>query len=458
MKITLFRRVRKAIIDKKYGLILISILFIIFFCIGMVHRDYIWLYDVADYWKRGRILAENRFNLLSIDGFRGYIYPLYLAFLQTVGDRVCFYAMNALIISFFVAYILPSIILDSYKVSKKHIPYVVISAICLCILYEGIFIYPLSDSIAIIFLGIAIFFHKKSTVERKVFHSLLAGIFCYWSYNVRTIYLFALISLIMIQIYEVLKNKSLIYYIIKRNVFFLMGVFIASIPQIIVNYLSDNILTLKVPTNGLMLNQIYWGITRQRYDTYIPNFIDQNHNIPQINFLDHRGERILEILELSSIDSWKDVVYVYISYPIEMALMYIRHFLNMIFPCWPEIYVKDLHSPKWHLGLLAVTIFFVTTYAVFTKELRNKNNLIYFIPMIVPVILIVPGAVEYRFALPVYFFAIAQLAFNVDWLKLRKKLKQNIKNVAILYFLVLLLCFTVWSSMLEAEEIIPLLM
>lgn len=138
-----------------------------------------------------------------------------------------------------------------------------------------------------------------------------------------------------------------------------IGSFIAGIPQIIMNYLNLGKVSIKVPTNGLMLQQMFWGIKYQRYDTYIAFNSDLTHSFPQCFFEDPTGMLILNKLGMNTFSTWGDYIKLFIHYPFDVIAIYVRHLVNFIFPCWPQMYVQDLNSLKWPFGILGVSILFL---------------------------------------------------------------------------------------------------
>ena len=61
-----------------------------------------WTYDAYDYWNRGEEILNNGFSLKGIDGFRGYVYPFYLAVVNAIGGKIAWFAINAILTAFFV--------------------------------------------------------------------------------------------------------------------------------------------------------------------------------------------------------------------------------------------------------------------------------------------------------------------------------------------------------------------
>lgn len=68
------------------------------------------IYDAADYWGRGEALwTEGRLNLLGIDGFRGYVFPLFLGTCNHYAGQLGWRLMNAAMISSIFTIIVPSL-------------------------------------------------------------------------------------------------------------------------------------------------------------------------------------------------------------------------------------------------------------------------------------------------------------------------------------------------------------
>ena len=284
-------------------------------------------------------------------------------------------------------------------------------------------------------------------------YSALIGIFSYFAYNIRTIYLFSLVGIIAIYIIVSLRNGRKLISIISIGIGYLM----AGIPQMIMNYLNLGEISIQVPTNGLMLQQMFWGIQYQRYDTYIAFNSDAIHSAPQCYFVDPTGMTILNKMGLSSFSSWGDYVRLFIHYPFDVIAIYVRHLVNFIFPCWPQMYVQDLNSLKWPFGILGVSILFLGVYLVISKSYRDDKYLWLMMPVLIPSILIIPGAVEYRFSLGIYFYILFNICFNTDWKKFRENMKKDNVKVIVTYLVVLMFCLAVWSSMLAMEATTPLL-
>ena len=437
------------------GFLLFLFCYFYFVLIEMMFRSIPWMYDVADYWLRGCTLSNGGFKLNSIDGFRGYLYPFFLAIVNSIGGRLAWYIVNPAIMSVILLSLLKGLNVE-YKNDKEFNIKVIVMVVMVGILFAGTIAFPLSDFMALACVCAALLFLNKWMTEKggKIFlYSTLAGIFSYFAYNIRTIYLFSLIGLVVIYIALSLRNKRKLLSIIGFGI----GCFVAGIPQIIMNYLNLGKLSIKVPTNGLMLQQMFWGIQYQRYDTYIVGTSDLIHPTPKCFFADPSGMLILNKLGLSSFSTWGDYIKLFIHYPFDVIAIYVRHLVNFIFPCWPQVYVQNLDSLKWPFGILGVSILFLGVYLIISRSYKNAKYLWLLIPVFVPSLLIIPGAVEYRFSLGIYFYILFNICFNTDWKEFKKSIKKDKVKVIVTYLVVLMFCIAVWSSMLAMEATTPLL-
>lgn len=173
-------------------------------------------------------------------------------------------------------------------------------------------------------------------------------------------------------------------------------------------------------------------------------------------FNDAAGIKLLNEAGISEFTSWGEFIGVFLKHPIDVILMYFRHFINYLLPCFPEIYVENLNSAKWGWGILCVTILFITGFVILNKCIKKPENILSFIPVITPGIFIIPGAVEYRFSLPIYFFALCLLCFNTDGAKVKEVFLASKWRTLFIYLLTGLMCFSIWSQMLASESVTPL--
>lgn len=415
----------------------------------IVTRDVFCIYDAADYWGRGESIWQNgHFSLLNMSGFRGYVYPLYLGICNQLGGKTGYIIINSFINSLFMVRIVPSL----HKVEKKNLPRCIICYGLFNICYIGLSAYPLSDLFAIILCSIGILIESKieniENIKNKIAFSVLLGAIAYCVYNVRTIYLFAGVALFLKLIFHMIRSKQKLI----TNLLIVAGGSIGglctSIPQMYMNFHETGVVSIKVPTGGLMLQQILWGFQYQRYDTYIGQAIE--HPDPQMYFVDSAGSRLLASNGIEGFSDWIDFLKFVFRNPFDVAAIYIRHIINAVFPCWPNQYVKNLDNYKVILGLLSLAMFFLFGMAILNKFI-NKNFISQYWILLLPVLFIIPGAVEARFFAAVYIMVIGTLCYNVKWSELWKYICKNKIIIIVLFFIYGGLVLAIWTNMLASD-------
>lgn len=169
---------------------------IIFFFLLSIGCQILLNPDGQAYWDSDNYLQlsqsfwkEDGFSLFNFtDGVRGVWFPLILAPFIKLSRKWGWRILSALMAVFFICYF-PQTILNirediGFLFRKRLALFLLI-----CIFWSGIFLYPLSDGVALVFLVLGIWFIFKD----KIWGYLIGGAFFYLSYNTRTIYLLPLL-------------------------------------------------------------------------------------------------------------------------------------------------------------------------------------------------------------------------------------------------------------------------
>ena len=122
---------------------------------------------------------------------------------------MAWYVMNPAIISVMLLYIISKIF--ECRKEKEFITKVTVVAALFCVLFTGNIAFPLSDMLPLLCICIALTFLSEGTQEKgkkKFIYSVGAGAFAYFSYNIRTIYLFAILGLLILCIVMDIKNNK----------------------------------------------------------------------------------------------------------------------------------------------------------------------------------------------------------------------------------------------------------
>ncbi|MBR0093239.1 MAG: hypothetical protein IJP92_16255 [Lachnospiraceae bacterium] len=450
----------------------ISICFLSLLGLSLLFKTEALHYDAFRYWNYGDLLARNNFNIYELDGYRGYVFPAFLAICQWVGGFPAWRLLYALLITVFIE--------RCYYISGKDNSYtkadflkVGVFASLLFILFKGTITYPLSDLFALICMVLALsFIHRLYLMEDSQYssavryytyffvYSVLCGLFSYAAYNVRPIYLFSAIFVLVLYVIDRFRNqherrrKLIPMYTGAYGV----GACASALPQLLMNIKNNGLFTAFVQNEGLMLRQMFWGLQLQRYDTYLYYTTDQSHLTAKVEFIDTTGRELLHMYGLETFHTWGEYIKLFFRHPIDMICIYIRHFVNYLFPCWPEMYIENLHKSKVGWGVLGFTILFCAVLSMLNGLSYNRRAFLYYTCICLPSLFIIPGAVEYRFSIGIYVSCLALLCFNTDWTALINYVKERKLKLSILYVVLLALVLSIWSSMLSNEAVTVLMM
>lgn len=324
--------------------------------------------------------------------------------------------------------------------------------------FYGLEIYPLTDLAAITFCMIAVILINKIRDDGRIvnllMYSFFLGIVLYLSYNIRTIYLFAGCYLaVLLCVYLHKSGKHLKDKILSVASTF-AGVYLGGLPQGYMNYYQLGHFNIKVPTNNLMVKQIFWGILYQRYDTACVDMKQLGeHPSYAIYFEDMVGQALVKKSGIEGFSSWGEAMSFILKHPVEVAGIYVRHLVNVLLPCWPNQYVEDLDNNKLILAILSYSCFFLFGLTIWNKCLKDNKVCLNYFPLLIPSVFILPGAVEVRYFASLYLIVIGALCWNTDWHKLIKTIYSNKMKTIIAFLTIGMLLLAFWSNMLASESV-----
>lgn len=406
-------------------------------------------YDSGYYWSRAASILDGTDTL-----FRGFVFPLYLGICGSLWNNIkAWFFIYTLVNSVFFSIILPALVnfKDYKEYSLAFSIKVFISFALLYLFFWGTFVYPLSDLFALQCACISIFYMKRiffDEINKVIFIAInmfISAIFAYFSYNTRTIYLFFVIAASLYFIFYLVfrcKKNNVIKVI--ACISFFLGLCFASFPQIFLNHKKYGNFSPLVPTNGLMSHQVFWGLEIQRYETYVGKEID----VPQVNFNDIHGDRLYsEYTTNYGTKSLKNYLKFVFHHPIDMAGLYMRHLINMMLPVFPSEYIQNLNNPKFLYAILSSLVLFLWGISVFSNCISIKKTL-YLIPILIPTIMIIPGAVEGRFSLPIYVYILSSFFMLTDFSLIWNILKKHYVKLVIAFIVFELLLLAIWTECL----------
>lgn len=394
--------------NKRSGGIYKGVTFIVLFVFSIVIHTLInnahCYYDDAVYWNLGKTCG---WNVKNLDwGFRGWLLPYIFSMCykfgmmfgsEFLGYRIFSSIVFALFFSVLYKYVLE--MLEMKLSEKKSLLVGGVCGVLFFLFFRGLLIYTLSDFYALILSVLAIIMlYQVVSYEQRLFtkalKALVFGLCLYGAYNIRTIYLFLLIVSVLVLLVWQLCERKWIQMIVTLPTT-LAGIVVSSIPQTLMNHHLLKNYSMAVPTEGLMLSQLQWGIYAGRYATFVGD--KSQYANERMFFIDKIGQTILEKEQITEFASYGEYFKLIMKYPLDFIGIYIRHLLNMLYPIYPNQYIQNIEKEKSVLLWFFYTILFVAIFYFIYSFKPKSRRWIWMILMLVPCICILPGAVEIRF-------------------------------------------------------------
>lgn len=465
----------KEFLKKNSNLIAFLLGCILLIVIGLVKNidSTEYLFDSMDYYLAGKgFIVNGNFALTNYTNtFRGYLFPLIICMYIKVGnffnlpDYISILIGTSIFVSLLINIILPKLFFDNYK--KNNIFMRIIPNILIVLYWQDLIYYPLSDLYSIFFVVIAIKLMldiKKQGIKTKCLHSVLIGILIYGCYNIRTIYLFVVPLLIIIFIIfnGVIKKEKTIYI---ELVLIIVGAMTCAFPQFIINRQLHNqnsiaVITSQFNGGSLFNDQLYMGLFTQRYDTYVGDL--NEYPTVQLSFIDSNGLQIVANENIKQIESIGEYVKIVMKYPMDYVGIIGRHVINVLYLPYGHVYVNDLNHHKSLYALINYIMLFVA--GLYTLKIEKKNWLkisekrLYIYSMIVPCILILPGAIEMRFFVLMYIVLYEFIAYDIDYIKLYEYSKKNKVKIFVAMILIFILLCSLWGNTMSSAQWLPQLL
>lgn len=415
-------------------------------------------FDAYIYWTLGQECGWNVKNIP--DGFRGYVLPYIFSMCYKFGmmtgrEFLGYWILSSFALAFTFTFSFYHIAkLLKFELSDKYVCVGgVICGVIFWIFFRGVLIYTLSDFYAfsislfsIILLNFILQYKQKLYI--KGLEAFGLGLCLYGTYNIRTIYVFLLLACLFLLVVWQLYKKRWIEMIITLTAC-LGGLGVCAVPQMLVNYNLQGIYSWKVPTEGLMLEQLKWGVWMERYATYIGDLSEFEG--PAMHFVDNIGMNIINSMEKADLwtgfSSYKEFIGLIFSHPLDFAGIYMRHLLNMLYPVYPDLYIQDIVKDKSILLILFYTILFIAI-SNFINSFRIKGGKwVWLCFILLSCICILPGAVEIRFFISMHFiiYMYAVLGIKDFWVR---SIKCKVKFV-VTYVLGILIYIAYAGAMLS---------
>lgn len=435
-------------------------------------------YDCGIYQKYGQeIFQGGTYNLRNLtSAFRGYIFPSLLGFAHFLDGKLgvgCVFLkiIFSILYGGFFAWSLPELMSYFFPSGTKTIYRKVAHLLLMSIFFWGLFIYPLTDLLGMILcihsvlcvVDAASDFAKEKENRKPGFRLVkffCAGIFAYAAYNVRSIYLFSELVVILLTVFICRKK---IFRCLVGILAICMGSFVCSIPQIFVNYHLTGELSFMLPTSNLMFQQLVWGLQNQKYESYVGPV----YGSAGLYFKDTAGMELISLWQGmgKTLDSFKDYIKLAIHYPLDLCGIYARHAVNMLLLIYPEQYIYDLEKNRSGLIVLNYLVIYVSGAWAYKRadDLKsgqipiNVEKILAAAACLLPSLGILPGALEQRFSVMLYLFIFGFLIYDVNYRTLLILIKKSKLKFGVSFILGFMLFLAIWSSALAGLESAPLI-
>lgn len=412
--------------------------FILFLVLHFMKDVTSFPYDAGDYWDLSALGTLLHFP----DDIRGYFYPALLALPRFLSDTfpVLGHAPYRVVSSAAFAYVFAVLLPDFYhSVFGGQLGFwrrLVVPAL-VAALFPGQIVYILSDipALALMLGAIACILHSRQCGDRRLGRHaflVLGGILAYGAYNTRTIYLFPLmlaIAAVALLVYRdrLLKIRAL------ATAAFLIGMLIASTPQALINKEHHGVLSPAViaDSNGssLFAKQLLWGITVQRYETFIGW---TPHGARRV-YMDPDGAQLFDANKLGDTPfSVADYLRLVPKHPLDFLGIYGRHIVNGLDVRDGDEYLTQDSGDRNGLAAFnflvvfsGLTLMLIALARNPPTDRRNAERLFWVFLVLLPVFAVIPGAIETRFFLPLDVAIYSTLAFGSDLSAIKALFKQQ---------------------------------
>ena len=386
--------------------------------------------DAEVYWR----LSSSIWDFSFPQVIRGYFYPLLLSPLKLASEAfpstgyMAFYVVQALAYSFALTILLPYLFTRLVGGEISFVRRLVLPVLT-AVFFPGLISYPLSDlpafCLIVASVSLILYASEKNNIFQSAILFFLAGIFLYGAYNTRTIYLFTLIPVVIFSPIFLLKNKKNTYRAL-LSVVLILGCALAALPQALINlkYLNSPtpFVVATIKDSSLFAKQLKWGITIYRYET---GYDINSKEIFPVFYVNPTGENVIK--EYGSGGASATIAWyfgAFLSDPISFVKIYTTHFINGMDVRDYDTYTKYRSKESSLRSVASISIsllglFFLVALIVrksgWTRESARKEftlRLVWVGILLLPVILIIPSAIETRFFLPLHLLAYSALAFG----------------------------------------------
>ncbi|NWD66426.1 hypothetical protein HX870_02165 [Pseudomonas gingeri] len=416
--------------------------------------------DAFIYWD----LSSSIWNFSFPQTIRGYFYPLLLSPAKFIFETfpgtgyLALHLMQALAFSFSLTLLLPYIFTRLIGGRVSLVKRLIVPLL-VAIFFPTLIAYTLSDLPALCLilacLATILFASERNSFMESGLLIFLAGIMAYGAYNTRTIYLFTMLLLTLLIPTLVFRGAPLSKRIMLA-IAFILGAGLTAIPQALINVKHLGSATPMVVTDvrnaSLFARQLKWGITIQRYET---GYDVKSGAIFPIFHLDPAGEELFKRLDLGNVKtSIQGYFKALISEPFGFLKIYTRHLINGLDVRDDDTYTKVLSKEKNVRSLASLLTSIFGLFCLFYLMVRRSTSgnipatadktdfrWVWLFVILLPVMAIIPGAIETRFFVTLHLMAYCAIAYGFPDIPIRSLSTTRKMLLALLYGAIVTACY-----------------
>ena len=387
-------------------------------------QEFYW--DADLYWHLSRVRALLHFPAV----IRGYFYPLILAPSRLLCDLFPnlgygpFHVISSIVYAYVLAVLLPGFYHTVFGGRLSFARRMVVPVL-VAVVYPGLIVTTLSDLPAVcLMLGSIVCAIRSAAADKRGSgrHGLLllAGVLAYGAYNTRTIFLFPA-SLVLLAVPLVLyRGPGRPRFAALSSM--VIGIAIAAAPQLLINVKNgagwSPAVIATAGGKSLFVSQLLWGLSYQRYETTI----DRSVPGPEVYYPDRAGQRLRNSVRTDD-ESFTvaDYLGLVARHPLDFAGIYGRHFVNGLDVRDGEAYTTRQSTSRDGLAFFNFLVVFLGASMMLTAafmhppaDSASRERWFWAIVALLPVVMIVPGAIETRFFLALHLAFYSVIAFSGD--------------------------------------------
>ena len=412
------------------GVLAFTLLVLVFLVASQVHDIRYFPYDAGTYW----LLATDPQRLPHQEIIRGYFLALLLGLpvraLAAIGvDPIqAFRWISSVLCAFILGVQLPLVFTRLFGGSATLLRSVALGLLVVLI-FPGQLVYPLSDLPALALLWGAIHFAAPRDADGCANSSMPllrmfgCGLALAAAYNTRSIYLLPAFGLGLYVLFAYWRSPRVL-------LLFLAGALLITAPQVVINHRLHGNYSADpaVAAGNLFARQLDWGVTVQKYETDISSTA-----FAGVEYADPAGAALLARFPAGRVSGIGEYVRYVFRFPVEFLGLFGRHLANGLDVRDGLGYTTTPPAQRRLLSLVnlaALLLAAIATRLALTRpadtrpglagqarrpEPRLGRNAFFIAVLLSPVLMVIPGAVETRFFLPLHVLAYVVLTTQLDY-------------------------------------------